>query len=215
MTGDRLFTGVVGGKGKTKVSSIYIDQVAQVPDAAFDVGLGLKAVPHLEARGGPRHELHEALGALGGDSPVIEVGLGLDDSLDQGVVDLVAAGGCLDEDIVLNVSQGRLEKDPFFTDPELEFSVVRDIGEMGDSLLVDITVDVGPGRRREQEKQAQNPQEDRNDGAMAPGSVRKRLQFHSASPYSPYTGVLSARLIHFEDQNHGVPDVAVNPSKVF
>lgn len=152
MPGDGLFTGIVSGQDKRKMAIVNIDEVAQVPDASLDVRLGFEAIPDLEDRSGLWHELHEALGAFGGDGPVIKIGLGLDDCLDQGAIDVVTFGGSGDQGIVFHVSKGRLKEDPVFPDPELEFPVVRDIGEMDDSLLVDITVDVCPGCRREQEK---------------------------------------------------------------
>lgn len=88
---------VVGGKGKMKIPAVYIDQVAEAPDAAVDAGLGLETVFDLHGRGCLRYELHESLGFLDGDGFVVEVGLGLDDGLDQRVVYPVAFGGRHDD----------------------------------------------------------------------------------------------------------------------
>jgi hypothetical protein len=165
--GHGLLPCVVGGKGKRKISSVCIDQVAEVPDASVDVGLGLEAVPDLQGRGRLRHELHEALGSLDGDGFVVEVGLGLDDGLDQRVVYLVTVGGRLDEGVIFYVPRARLEEDPAFTDPDLESPVVGDVGEMYRALFVDVAIYVGPGVQREQKAQARQADDAGKDRAVS------------------------------------------------
>ena len=161
--GHGLLAGIVGRKGQRQVAVVYVHEIAQVLDAAFDVGLGLEAVLHLQGRGGLRHELHESLGTLGGDGLVIEVGLGLDDGLDEGVVDLVLAGGLLDQGPVLRGVEACLDDHPPLLDPELVVGAGGQVGDVHDPVFVRVAVDVGMGRHsRKQDAKRQHPEQQGN-----------------------------------------------------
>jgi len=90
---DALGAGVVGGEGFDEIEVVALEEFAKIAGAGLDVGLGVEGIGDAELGGGLRHELHESLGAFGGDGADIESAFGADDAGDEIGIELVGSAG--------------------------------------------------------------------------------------------------------------------------
>ena len=92
---DALQPGVVGGKGLDEIEVVAFEEFAEITRAGFDVSLRVEGILHAELGGGLGHELHQSLGAFGGDGANIESAFGADDAGDQIGIEAVGSAGVL------------------------------------------------------------------------------------------------------------------------
>ena len=164
-------TRVVGRQGASQIAAA-IEQLAQVTGTRLDVLAGVKGIVDAQIARGPRHQLHQPLGANPREGPGLEIRLGRDDRLHQRRLQAVVARRSQDQQIEAvfrgGLGPGALapcEDAPIRLDP-LVARVVRGIREVDDAAVVHIAVHrsrcvcgqqkqrYDPGRDRESTHQA-------------------------------------------------------------
>ncbi len=86
---DSPLTGIVCRDRQDDVPAIAVEQISEVANTAPDVLTRVETVEDAEGRGGPRHQLHEASGALPGHGGGVERRFDSDDGLDQGRIHVI------------------------------------------------------------------------------------------------------------------------------
>ena len=101
--GHPLGSGVIGGHRQGDVVAEPVQAAAQVTHAAGHVLLRVEGIVHPHEGRGAGHELHQALGPLGGDRPGVEAGFVAHHRPHQGGVHPVKTGIFMDQGLHLRI----------------------------------------------------------------------------------------------------------------
>ena len=74
MLAHQAFPTIIGGDSQGELIVEELEKIAQVTNPSLNVLLGVERIVHPVVLGNERHQLHETLGAFGGDGRGIEIG---------------------------------------------------------------------------------------------------------------------------------------------